>query len=139
MKDLKSTQTKISNIRHNLLYSFENSFGTPFETPKGENSLIDIVHPDEIKRHLEEQARENQKTLEAIYAMERENEKVEINNHVRHEGDKGTCSQNHFDDNDGNNTPPRNPRVTIGTFPSPHRQYHHESDEEVTSEDVIKF
>ena len=42
-------------------------------------------------------------------------------------------------ENGGNNMPPRTPRVTAGACPSPHRQSHHESDEEVTSEDVIKF
>ena len=35
--------------------------------------------------------------------------------------------------------PPRTPRVTTGACSSPHRQSHHESDEEVASEDVIKF
>ena len=35
--------------------------------------------------------------------------------------------------------PPRNPRVATGGCPSPPRPSHHDSDEEVTSEDVIKF
>ena len=64
----------MNNIGHNLLYSFENPFGTPSETPKGENSLVTMVYPNKIKCRLEEQACENQKALEAIYAMERENQ-----------------------------------------------------------------
>ena len=56
-----------------------------------------------------------------------------------HEGNKSTCSRNPFDGNDGNNMPPRTPRVTVGACPSPHRQSHHDSDEEVTSKDVIEF
>ena len=55
-------------------------------------------------------------------------------NYASHEGNKGTCSQNPFDENDGNNTPPKNPRFTMGACPS-----HHDSDEDVTSEDVMKF
>ena len=51
-----------------------------------------MVHPNEIKCHLEEKAHENQKTLEAIYAMERENQRVETDNRARHEGNKGTYS-----------------------------------------------
>ena len=73
-KNLKSAQTQMANIRHNLLYSFENPFVTPFETPEGQNSLITMVHPDEIRRCLEEQVCENQKNSEEIYAMEKENQ-----------------------------------------------------------------
>ena len=50
-----------------------------------------MVHHDEIKRHLEEKARETQRTLDAIYAMERENQHVDIDNQARYEGHKGTC------------------------------------------------
>lgn len=77
--------------------------------------------------------------MEAIYAREKKHQQAENNNHIYHEGNRGTCSQNPFDGNDGNNTPPRTPRVTMGTCPSPPRQSHHENDEEVTSKDVIKF
>ena len=51
-----------------------------------------MVHPYEIKFLLEEQAHEIQKTLEAMYAMERENQQVETNNQAQYEGNKGTCS-----------------------------------------------
>ena len=64
----------MTTIRHNSLYSFENPFSTPSKTPKDTNGIVTMVHPDEIKHCLEEQAQENQKTLEAIYAMERENQ-----------------------------------------------------------------
>ena len=36
-------------------------------------------------------------------------------------------------------TPPRTPRAIIGTCLSPPKPSHHDSDEEITSEDVIKF
>ena len=98
-----------------------------------------MVHLDEIKCLLEEKACENQKTLEAIYTMERENQWVKTDNHVHYEGNKGTFSWNPFDGNDVNHMPWRTPRVTARTFPSPPRPSHHDSDEEVTSEDVIKF
>ena len=62
-KNIKSTQTQMANVRHNPLYSFENPFGTPSKTPKGENGLVTMVHPDKIKHFLEEQAHENQKNL----------------------------------------------------------------------------
>lgn len=42
------TQTQTTNVRHNPLYNFENSFGTPFEALKGENILITMVHPNEV-------------------------------------------------------------------------------------------
>ena len=35
--------------------------------------------------------------------------------------------------------PPRTPRDAIGTCPSPPKPSHHDSDEEINSEDVIKF
>ena len=35
--------------------------------------------------------------------------------------------------------PPRTPRAAAGAYSSPPRQSHHESDEEVTSEDFVKF
>ena len=76
------TQTQMANVWHNPLYSFENPFGTPFETLKDTNSIVIMVHPDEIKRCLEEKAYENPKTLEAIYTMERGNQQVETNNHA---------------------------------------------------------
>ena len=98
-----------------------------------------MVHPDEIKCHLEEQACETQKTLDSIYAMERENQQVNTNNQACYEGHKGTCPQNSFENNDGNHMPPRTPRVAIGACPSPPKPSHHDSDEEVTREDVIKF
>ena len=56
----------MANVRHNPLYSFENPFGTPFEMPKDMNGVVIMVHLDEIKHFLEEQAHETQKTLEAI-------------------------------------------------------------------------
>ena len=34
VKDLKSTQMKIPNVQHNMLYNFENTFGTPSKTPR---------------------------------------------------------------------------------------------------------
>ena len=52
------------------------------------------MHPDEIKRRLEEQARETQRTLDAIYATERENQHVDTNNQPHYEGHKGTCPHN---------------------------------------------
>ena len=35
--------------------------------------------------------------------------------------------------------PPRTPRATVGACPSPPRPSHHDSDEEINREDVIKF
>ena len=78
--NLESTQTQMANVQHNPLYSFENPFGTPFETPNDTSSIVTMVHLDEIKCHLEEQAREKQRTLDAIYAMERENQHVDTDN-----------------------------------------------------------
>ena len=54
-------------------------------------------------------------------------------------GHKGACPQNPFEKNYGNHTPPRTPRAAIGTCPSPPKPSHPDSDEEITSEDVIKF
>lgn len=51
--------------------------------------------------------------------MERENLRVEIDNHARYEGKKGTCSKTPFDRNDGNHTPPRTPRVIVVVCPLP--------------------
>ncbi len=96
-----------------------------------------MVHPDEIKHRLEEQARETQKTLEAIYTTERENQQAKTDNQACYEGYKGTCPRNPFENNDGNHVPPRTPRAAVGTCPSP-KPSHHDSDE-VSSEDVIKF
>lgn len=59
VEDAKSTQTQKTNVQHNFLYTFENPFGTPFETPKGGNSLITMVHPDEVRRRLKEKVCEN--------------------------------------------------------------------------------
>ena len=70
----------MTNIWHNPLYSFENPFGTPFETPNDTNGIVTMVHPNEIKCHLEEQACETQRTLDAIYATRRENQHVDTDN-----------------------------------------------------------
>ena len=56
-----------------------------------------------------------------------------------YEGHNGTCPQNPFEINDGNHMPPRTPRAAIGACTSPPKPSHHDSDEEVTSKDVIKF
>lgn len=48
VEDIKSTQTQKTNIRHNTLHNFENPFGTPFETLKGEKKLITMVHPNGV-------------------------------------------------------------------------------------------
>ena len=44
----------MANIWHNPLYSFENPFGAPFETPNDTSVIVTMVHPDEIKFYLEE-------------------------------------------------------------------------------------
>lgn len=72
VEDPKPTQTQIGNIWHNPLYSFENPFGTPFETSQGAYSLVTMVHPDEVQRRIDEQAREDNFFLDALYAKERE-------------------------------------------------------------------
>ena len=87
-----------------------------------------MVYPNEIKCFLEEQARETQRTLDAIYAMEREDQHVDTKNQPRYEGHKGTFPQNPFENNDGNHTPPRNPRAKIDKCPSPPKPSHHDSD-----------
>ena len=68
--NLESVQTQTVNVRHNPLYSFENPFGTPSKTSNDTSNIVNMVHPNEIKRRLEEQARETQRTLDAIYATE---------------------------------------------------------------------
>ena len=73
-KNIESTQTQMANVWHNPLSSFENPFGTPSKTPKDTNGIVTMEHPNEIKCLLEEQACETQNTIEAIYAMERENQ-----------------------------------------------------------------
>ena len=88
-----------------------------------------MVHLDKIKCHLEEKAHETQKTLDAIYAMERENEHVDTDNQPRYEGHKGTCPHNPFGRNNGNHMPLRTPKVAMGTCPSPPKPSHHDSDE----------
>ena len=72
VEDPKSIQTQTANIWHNPLYSFKNPFRTPFETPQGANSLVTMVHPDEVQCRIDKQAHEDQKILDAIYARERE-------------------------------------------------------------------
>ena len=67
--------------------------------------------------------------MDAIYAMERENQHVDTDNQPRCEGYKGTCPHNPFGNNDGNHTPLRTPKATIGTCPSPPKPSHHDSDE----------
>ena len=138
-KNPKSAQPQMANVWHNPFYSFKNPFGTPFEAPNDTSSIVTMVHPDEIKHCLEEQARETQKTLDAIYAMERENQHVDTNNQPHYEEHKGTCPQNPFENNDGNHMPPRTPRAVARTCPSPPKPSHHDSDEEITSKDMIKF
>ena len=91
MEELDSSRAQMANIWHNLLYSFENPFRTPFETPNNTSGIVIMVHPDEIKCHLEEQAHETQRTLYAIYVMERENQNVDTNNQAHYEGHKGAC------------------------------------------------
>ena len=44
---------------------------TPFKTPNDTGGIVTMVHPNEIKRRLEEQEHETQRTLDAIYTMER--------------------------------------------------------------------
>ena len=88
--NLESTQTQMANVRHNPFYSFKNPFGTPFETPNDINGIVTMVHPDEIKHRLKEQARETQRTLDAIYATERANQHVDTNNPAHCEGHNGT-------------------------------------------------
>ena len=78
--NIESPQAQTANVQHKLLYSFENLFGTPFETPKDTNDIVTMVHLNEIKHFLEEQARETQNTLDAIYAMEIENQHVDTKN-----------------------------------------------------------
>lgn len=129
----------MANVWHNPLYNFENPFGTHLKTPNDTNSIVTMVHPNEIKRHLEEKVCETQRTLDAIYTTERENQHLDIDNQPRCEGHKGTCPHNPFGNNDGNLMPPRTPKSTMGTCPSPPKPSHHDSDEEITSEDVIRF
>ncbi len=119
VEDPEHIQMQTANIRHNPLYSFENPFGTPCETPKGENSLVPMVHLDEVQHYLEEKVHKNQRIIEAMCAREKEHQQVEYSNHTCHEGKKWTCSQNPFDGNDGNNTPQRTPRVTMGAYALP--------------------
>ena len=123
-----------NSVRHNPLYSFENPSGTPCGTPKGLNDSVTMVHPEEVLRRLEEKAHDNRRIFKAMYAKGKESQQNEKFDYTSLQGNKGTCSRNPFENNEGNNTLPKTPRVTIGTCPS-----HHDSDEDVTSEDVMKF
>ena len=71
-KNFESSQTQMANVQHNPLYSFENPFGTPSKTPNDTSGIVTMVHPNEIKHHLEEETCETQRTLDVIYTMERE-------------------------------------------------------------------
>ena len=126
--NLKSAQTQIINVRHNPLYSFENPFGTPSETSNDTSGIVTMVHPNEIKCCLEEQTRETQRTLDAIYATERENQHVDTNNQAHCEGHNGTWPHNPFGNDDRNHTPPRTPRATMGACPSPPKPSNNDSD-----------
>ena len=145
MEDPNRSQMQIANVQHNPLYSFENPFGTPFDTPMGENILTNM-HPEEIKCRLEEKAHENERLMEAIYARERGDQQAEPKTHTYHEETRRGYYSNPFEHiplsgNGGNHTLPRTPRVNMEACPSPPRksQLHHESDDETTSKDVIKF
>ena len=81
-------------------------------------------------------AQTHQRLLEVLYAKEKEQQGA--SNHVPEEN-RGTCSRNPFTRNNGTNTPPRSPRAAAGACSSPLRQSHHDSDDEITSKDVIKF
>ena len=137
--NLESVQTQTVNVRHNPLYSFENPFGTPSKTSNDTSNIVNMVHPNEIKRRLGEQARETQRTLDAIYATERENQHVGTSNQAHYERHNENCPHNPFGNNDGNHSPPRTPRATMGACPSPPKSSHHDTDEEITSEDVVRF
>ena len=93
-----------------------------------------MVHPKEVLRRLEEQARDNRRIFEAMYAKGKESQQNENFDYTSLQGNKGTCSWNPFENNEGDNTPPKTPQVVAGACPS-----HHDSDEDVTSEDVMKF
>ena len=93
-----------------------------------------MVHPEEVLHCLEEQTHDNRRIFEAMYAKGKESQQNENFNYTSLQGNKGTCSRNPFENNEGNNTPPKTPRAATGTCPS-----HHDSDEDVTSEDVIEF
>lgn len=109
------------------------------------------MHPEERKHRLEEQAlMEKERIKEAIHMDTRERvyHQVESNSHTRNDKNKKSYYSNPFDNiplsgNDGNNTPPRTPRVKVGACPSPPRnsQSHHESEtnDEITSEDLMRF
>ena len=57
--DLETIKPPATSVRHNQLYSFENPSGTLCRTPKGQNDLVTMVHPEEVLRRSEEQARDN--------------------------------------------------------------------------------
>ena len=92
MTDPEPIQPPATSVRHNQLYSFENPSGTPCETPKGENDSATMVHPEEVLRHLEEQAHDNRRIFEAMYAKGKESQQNENFDYTSLQGNKGTCS-----------------------------------------------
>lgn len=146
MEDPDYNRTQEANIWHNLIYSFENPFSTPFDTPRGENNVSLTMHLKEIKFHLEEQERENERLKDVIHTREKSYHQAELDAHAHNDKNRRGYYKNPFDNIllggiDGNNTPPRTPRVNVGQLPSPprHSQSHHESDDEITSKDVMRF
>ena len=90
--DPKPIKPPATSVRHNPLYSFENPYGTPCGTPKDENSSVIMVHPKEVLRHLEEQACDNRRIFEAMYARGKEPQQTENFNYTSLQQNKGTCS-----------------------------------------------
>ena len=84
--------------------------------------------------------------MEIICARERADQQAKANRYTHNEETRRDYYRNPFEHipitgNNGNHTPPRIPRVNMRACPSPPRQSqsHHESDDEITSEDVIRF
>ena len=90
----------------------------------------------------------NESLKEVIHATKQtyQQSKPKPNTQVHNEENKRVDYNNPFENiplggNDDYNTPPRTPRFNAGAWLSPPRQSqsHHESDDEITSDDVIKF
>lgn len=104
------------------------------------------MHLEEIKHCLEEQVWKNKRLKEAIHAREETYQQAESYNYVYNDENRRGYYNNPFDNipfsgNDDNNTPPRTPRVNTRACPSPpiYSKTHHESDDEITSEHVMRF